>query len=188
MTRTILIGLGVVVVSTGALSTSARSQATAAETIERALAAAPRQAREEATVIRWKPDFTYETLKPGTNRVVCYDQSGEPNEQPFSVQCTSVGNLERVAQNRRFEAIADKVERQARLDAAEKDGTRVKPEYGSVWWSMSGPDQAGARMHTTVAVPGATTESTGLPDNPKQGGAWVMNAGTTTAHIMVPGR
>ncbi len=27
----------------------------------------------------------------------------------------------------------------------------------------------------------------GLPDNPKQGGAWIMNAGTTTAHIMIPG-
>jgi len=27
----------------------------------------------------------------------------------------------------------------------------------------------------------------GLPDNPKQGGAWLMNAGTTTAHIMTPG-
>jgi hypothetical protein len=27
----------------------------------------------------------------------------------------------------------------------------------------------------------------GLPDNPKEGGVWIMNAGTTTAHIMTPG-
>jgi hypothetical protein len=27
----------------------------------------------------------------------------------------------------------------------------------------------------------------GLPDNNKQGGAWIMNAGTTGAHIMIPG-
>jgi hypothetical protein len=26
-----------------------------------------------------------------------------------------------------------------------------------------------------------------LPDKPAQGGAWIMNAGTTTAHIMTPG-
>jgi hypothetical protein len=39
----------------------------------------------------------------------------------------------------------------------------------------------------TVAMPGATTQSTGLPDNPKQGGIWIMNAGTTTAHLMIPG-
>ena len=76
---------------------------------------------------------------------------------------------------------------QAVLDAAEADGTRVKPEYGSVWISMNGDDQASARIHTTIAVPGATTESTGLPDNPRQGGAWIMGAGTTNAHIMTPG-
>jgi len=65
----------------------------------------------------------------------------------------------------------------------------VKPEYGSVWLTMSGPDKdhAPARAHTTIAVPGATTQSTGLPDNPRQGGAWIMNAGTSTAHIMTPG-
>ena len=111
-------------------------------TIDRALAAAPRQMREGATVIKWNPDFTYETLKKGTNRLVCYDRSGEPGEQPFAVQCTSVGNLERVAQNRRFEAETDKAKRQAALDAAEANGTRVKPEFGSVFYSLDGPDQA----------------------------------------------
>jgi hypothetical protein len=39
----------------------------------------------------------------------------------------------------------------------------------------------------TVAVPGATTATTGLPDNNKMGGAWIMGAGTLGAHIMVPG-
>ncbi len=174
------------VVGALAISTSAMAQ-TPAEVIERALAAAPRQAREGAAVIKWKPDFTYDTLKPGTNRLVCYEQSGEPGEPAFSVQCTSVGNLERVAQNRKIEMETDKVKRQAALDAAESGGTRVKPEYGSVWYTMRGPDQAGARLHVTIAVPGATSASIGLPDNPKQGGAWLMNAGTTTAHIMVPG-
>ena len=157
------------------------------DTINRALAAAPAQMREGATVIKWKPDYTYDTLKKGTNRLVCYDRSGEAGRQPFAVQCTSVGNLDRVAQNRKFDAIADKAARQAAIEAAEKDGTRVKPEYGSVFYMMNGPDQEHARPHTTIALPGATTQSTGLPDNPKQGGAWIMNAGTTTAHLMTPG-
>jgi hypothetical protein len=103
------------------------------------------------------------------------------------VQCTSIANLDRVAQNRKFEAIADKAERQKTIDAAEANGTRVKPEYGSVWYDMSGADEAHAHVHTTIAVPGATTQTTGLPDSPKQGGVWIMNAGTTTAHIMTPG-
>jgi hypothetical protein len=160
---------------------------TTAEITERALAAAPRQMRDGATVIKWNADYTYETLKKGTNRLLCYDRSGEPGRQPFAVQCTSIGNLERIAQNRKFEAMSDMAARQAALDAAEAKGTRVKPEYGSVWYDMNGPDQAHARIHVTIAVPGATTTSTGLPDNPKQGGVWIMNAGTTTAHIMTPG-
>lgn len=157
------------------------------ESVQRALAAAPRNMRDGATVIKWKADGTYDTLKKGTNRLVCYDRSGEEGRQPFAVQCTSIGNLDRVAQNRKFEAMSDKNARQAALDKAEADGTRVKPEYGSVWYDMNGADQEHARVHVTIAVPGATTQSTGLPDNGKQGGAWLMNAGTTTAHIMTPG-
>jgi len=147
MKRIVLVVLGML-----AVSTSAFAQATP-ETIDRALAAAPRQMKEGAAVIKWKADYTYETLKPGTNRMACYDRSGEPGQQPFAVQCTSVANLPRVAQNRKFEAMTDKTARQAALDAAEKDGTRVKPEYGSVWLTMNGPDQARARIHTTIAVP-----------------------------------
>jgi len=168
-------------------SNLALAQATDAESIERALAAAPRQMHDGATVIKWKDDLTYETIKKGTNHLVCYDRSGEPGRQPFAVQCTSDANLARVAQNRKFEAITDKTKRQAELNAAEANGTRVKPEFGSVWLDMNGPDQAHARIHTTIAMPGATTQSTGLPEGPGKGGAWLMNPGTTTAHIMTPG-
>jgi hypothetical protein len=181
MKRIVLIVFGVLAVSTSALAQ------TPAEAIERALAAAPRQMKEGAAVIKFKADNTYDTLKPGTNRLVCYDRSGEPGQQPFAVQCTSVANLPRVAQNRKFEAMTDKAARQAALDAAEKDGTRAKPEYGSVWLTMNGADKEHARIHTTIAVPGATTASTGLPTDNKQGGVWIMNAGTSTAHLMTPG-
>ena len=174
------------VLSILAVSAGAFAQ-TPADTIEKALLPAPRQMKEGAMVIKWKSDFTYETLKKGTNRMVCYDRTGQPGQQPFAVECTSVANLDRVAQSLKIEAIPDKKAQQAAFEAAEKDGTWVKPEFGSVWIHMSGPDQARARVHTTIAVPGATAQSLGLPDNNKQGGAWIMNAGTTTAHIMTPG-
>ena len=157
------------------------------EAIDAALSAAPAQLKEAATVIRWKADFTYDTLKKGTNRMVCYDLSGKPTHPPFTIECTSVANLDRVAQNLKFEAIADKDARQAAFDKAEKDGTRVKPEFGSVFIHRMGADKDHARMHTTIAVPGATSQSLGLPDNGRQGGVWIMNAGTTTAHLMTPG-
>jgi hypothetical protein len=179
MKRVAMFVLGVMAVSTSALAQAP------ADAIEKALSAAPANLREAATVIKWKADFTYDTLKKGTNRLVCYDRSGFPGQQAFSIECTSLGNLDRAAQNLKFEAMGDK--KQAMLDAAEKDGTRVKPEYGSVWYHLMGADRDHARTHMTIAIPGATTQSTGLPDNNKQGGVWIMNAGTSTAHIMTPG-
>ena len=153
--------------------------------VDKALLAAPANMKDQATVIKWKPDFTYDTLRKGTNRLVCYDRSGLPTQRPFSIECTSLANLDREAQNLKFEAAGDK--RQAMFDAAEKDGTRAKPEFGSVWYHLMGADRERARTHFTIAVPGATTQTMGLPDNGRGGGVWIMNAGTTTAHLMTPG-
>ena len=156
--------------------------------IDKALAAAPARMRDATTVVRWNADHSYEVLREGTNRMVCYDRSSETRRAAFDVQCTSLGNLERVAQNRRFRAMsADRQEENALIEAAEANGTRVQPEYGSVWIAMRGDDQANAGTHTTIAVPGATTESTGLPESNSEGGAYIMGAGTSTAHIMIPG-
>jgi hypothetical protein len=181
MKRILLIVLG-----TLAIAVTALAQAPS-DPIATAVSALPANAREAATVIKWKPDFTYDTLRKGTNRWVCYDRSGFPQQQPFSIECTSVANVDRVAQNMKAEALGDKAKTQAMLDELEKNGTRVKPEFGSVWLHLAGPDKDHARPHMTIAVPGATAQSLGLPDNPRQGGAWIMNAGSTTAHIMVPG-
>ena len=181
MKRIALLVLGVTVLTVHV------SAQTPGDTIARALSALPADLREGAGVIKWKPDFTYDTLKKSTNRLVCYDRSGFPEQQPFSIECTSVANLDRVAQNLKFEAGGDKNKTKALLDAAESDGTREKPEYGSVWYHLQGADREHARAHMTIALPGATAQSTGLPDNNKQGGVWLMNAGTTTAHLMTPG-
>jgi hypothetical protein len=180
MKRMVLLVLGVAALSAGAF-------AQAPGEFDKALAPAPRNLKEAATVVKWKADGTYDTVKKGTNRLVCYDRSGTPGHQPFAAQCTSVANLPRVAQNMKFEAMTDKDAKQAAIDAAEKDGSRAKPEYGSVWYTMNGADMEHARIHTTIAVPGATTQSTGLPSDNKQGGVWIMNAGTSTAHLMTPG-
>jgi hypothetical protein len=179
MKRTALLALGGL-----ALAASSFAQ-TADPAIEKALMAAPRNLKEGAAVIKFKADGTYDTLKPGTNRLVCYDRSGEPGQQPFAVQCSSVANIPRIVQNRKFEAMPEKGK--AAAEAAEKDGSRAKPEFGSVWYTMNGADKDHARIHVTIAVPGATTQSMGLPSDNKQGGVWIMNAGTSTAHLMTPG-
>src|SRR6202140_615274 len=133
-----------IVLSTLAISTSALAQAPA-DAIDKALAAAPANLREGATVIKWKPDYTYDTLRKGTNRLVCYDRSGFPLQQPFSIECTSIANLDRVAQNMKAEALGDKAKSEAMLNEAEKNGTRVKPEFGSVFYHLAGADKDHAR-------------------------------------------
>lgn len=156
--------------------------------VDRAVLAAPLQLRAQATVIKWNPaNWTYTTLRKGTNQIVCFDKSGLPGQLPFSLECTHNQNLPRAQQNMRFESETDRAKRQAALTAAEADGTRVKPMFGSVWYHLMGQDQATARTHFTIAVPGATAASLGVPDNPRGGGVWVMDAGTSTAHLMTPG-
>ncbi len=197
MKRIVLFVLGVMAVSTSVLAQEGRRGApppppplqpgASQADVDKALLAAPARLRDQATVIKWKPDFTYDTLRKGTNRLVCYDRSGFPQQRPFSIECTSLANLDREAQNLKAEALGDRKQSEAALDALEKGGTRAKPEFGSVWYHLAGADQASAAPHMSIAVPGATMASLGLPENGQGGGVWIMNAGTTTAHLMVPG-
>jgi hypothetical protein len=162
---------------------------TPAEVIEQAVAKSPLRFTGEATLIKWKPDHTYDVIRKGTNTLVCYDRSDERGRTPFAAQCTSLTNLPRVAQSRKIRAeTKDTTEENAAIATAEQNGTRIKPEYGSLWLRMDGKDKDTAQLHVTIATPGATGASLGLPENGRAGGAWVMEAGTTASHIMVPGR
>ena len=197
MTRILAIAAGVLALTIGVAAQDGRGRGAAPPPLEpgasqadvdKALLAAPANLRNGATVIKWNPaNWSYTTLRKGTNPLVCFDSSGFPGQLPFSVECSSAANLERIKQNLTFEAETDRAKRQAAIAAAEKGGTRPKPEFGSVWYHIQGQDQASARSHTTVAVPGATAQSLGLPDNPKMGGVWIMDGGTSAAHLMIPG-
>jgi len=197
MKRTVLVVFGVLLLSLNASAQQGRGAAppppplepgASQADVDKAVLAAPANMRDQATVIKWNPkDWSYMTLRKGTNRLVCFDSSGFPGQLPFSVECSSMGNLDRIKQNLMFETEADRAKRVAAVAAAEKAGTRPKPEFGSVWYHIQGQDQASARSHTTVAVPGATAQSLGIPDNPKMGGIWIMDAGTSAAHLMIPG-
>lgn len=198
MKRIVLIGMGVLALSTSVLAQDGRGAApppppplspgASQADVDKAVLAGPANLRAQATVIKWNPaDWSYAMLRKGTNRLICFDKSGLPGQLPFSIECTSIANLDRATQNMRYEAEPDRPKRQAAIDAAEKDGTRAKPEFGSVWYHLMGMDQASARPHMTIAVPGATAASLGLAENAREGRVWVMNPGTSTAHLMVPG-
>jgi hypothetical protein len=159
--------------------------------VDKALLAAPANLKNGAMVIKWSADrSSYTTLRKANegNRLVCYDRSGFPVQQAFSVECTQVGNLDRVKQNMEVELKAgDRQKADAEFAELEKSGKRVKPEFGSVFYHLQGPDEARGRGHMTIAVPGATMATLGLPESGRGGAVWIMNAGTTTAHLMIPG-
>ena len=99
-----------------------------------------------------------------------------------------MANLPRVAQNMKFEAVGDRAKANAAIEAAEKDGSRIKPEFGSIFYNQNGATKEQMRGHMTVAVPNATNKTLGLPETGANGGAWIMSAGTTQAHLMLPGQ
>src|SRR5437016_12087833 len=120
MKRTVLILLSMLVFS--AVGFAQASQ----EEIDKALLPAPRNMQDGATVIKWKSDFTYDTLRKGTSRLVCYERPVQPGDQPFSAECTSIANLERVSQSLKTEMIQDPKERRAAFEAWEKAGKWTK--------------------------------------------------------------
>ena len=119
MKRNVLFVLSVI-----ALSTSPSAQAPA-DAVATPLLGLPANLREGATVIKWKPDQTYDTLQKGTNGLVCYDRSGLPEQQPFSVECSSVTNLDREAQNLKAEALGDRTKRPERMPSPVTAGAAV---------------------------------------------------------------
>ena len=146
--------------------------------IEKPLLAAPNAAMaRDATVIKiirnpdagevvTAADFTYEVLRRGPGRMICYDLTGFPGERPWSVECTSSdANLPRIMQNRAFAEMGAKATpllgeddpRRAGLPvlsssgtggirdlvvAAGKDGTRELSEVGSIWYNLRGDQPA----------------------------------------------
>ncbi|MEX2581632.1 MAG: hypothetical protein WD766_00025 [Gemmatimonadota bacterium] len=177
------------VLAAAALYPSIASAQSAEAEIQRALLAAPARMRAEATVIDLRPDGTTAILRQGSNGLMCWDNAGRPGvSSPIDVQCSTEGNRARLEQNHAFQAAGGTDEAiQARFAQAEADGTRVQSEFGSIYYHLRGDSPEGLSPHTTVAVPGATGESLGLPERGGAAMLWLMQAGTTSAHLMVSG-
>ena len=155
--------------------------------------AAPPSMRDGATVLDLRADGTTEVLRQGTNGLICWNNRGRPGAMgPVDVQCTVEGNRARLEQNHAFESGGGTVrEVQDRFTQAEADGTRVMPVFGSIfyrYYQAAGTESTPKfRTHTTVAVPYATQESLGFPTARGPGMLWLMEAGTSGAHLMVSG-
>jgi hypothetical protein len=171
------------------LPVEALAQSADAE-IQRAVLAAPARQRADATVLSLRPDGSIAVLRQGSNGLICWDNTVRAGyDNPIDSQCTTEANRERLAQNHTFQTAggtADDIK--ARFDQAEANGTRAVSQFGSIYYHVTGDTPDALRTHTTVAVPFATGESLGgLPTRGGPALLWLMEAGLSSAHLMVSG-
>ena len=119
MKRILLIALSVLTISTSAMAQRGAPAPPAAlepgasqAEVDKVVLAAPESQRNGATVIKWNPaNWTYTTLRKGTNSDRLLRQVRACRASwPFSLECTMVGNLDRAAQNLKFESEPDRAE------------------------------------------------------------------------------
>lgn len=156
-----------------------------------AVLAAPASLREGAEVRAWTADDRLVTLRPGTNGIICL--ADRPGDGRFAAACYHEGLepfMERGRELRRegVDGMARNEKRWAEIEA----GTLPMPAAGMVYnLGFPGEDfdpattdpATGGRLHA-IYMPGATTETTGLPTTPGDG-PWLMFPGTPSAHVMI---
>lgn len=188
MNATTLLRLcAVLLVLAVAAPSSVDAQSNQAE-IEQAVLAAPGNAGAEATVIHLEDDGSSTVVREGSNGFMCWDSS-DHDYNNWDSQCTSIENRARVEQNHQFfMAGGSEEEIDARFQEAEENGTRAISEYGSFYFHAVGTSPDNLRMHSNIVVPGATSETLGgIPTSRRPAALWLMQEGTSSAHLMLPG-
>jgi len=156
--------------------------------IEQAILAAPGSAGAEATVVHLNDDGSSTVIREGSNGFMCWDSSDHAYNN-WDSQCTSIENRARVEQNHEFYmAGGSEEEIEARFQEAEENGTREVSKYGSFYFHAVGTSADNLRMHSNIVVPFATGETLGgVPTSRQPAALWLMQAGTSSAHLMLPG-
>jgi hypothetical protein len=172
------------------------AQNVAAPSVDAQVAAAvlalPEEFRATATVLGYRgTSGTLETIRRGDGAMICLGDN--PNEARFHVACYHKDLEPFMARGRELRArgvVADSINPIRNAEVA--SGKIPMPSQGALWQLFAAPDSMdwatntprGARALYVVYMPGATTESTGIPGSAPQGTPWLMFPGTPRAHIM----
>jgi hypothetical protein len=164
----------------------------APQQIVAALLAAPKEFRQDATVLGYASDGTLVELRNGTGPMICL--ASNPKEKQFHVACYHRSLEPFMARGRELRAhgvTGDKVDSVRFAEAMA--GKLAMPAQAALLYSLTGP--AGSFDSATgtapqaaplcvVYLPNATPASTGLSATPMEKGPWIMFPGTPKAHIM----
>ncbi len=159
-----------------------------------ALMAAPEASREGCKVIGFNMAGEFVNFKEGTNEFICITDN--PNEEGFNAACYHKDLEPFMARGRELKK--EGKSHQEIFDIREneaKEGTLQMPEPGRtlhVYYgakALYNPQNSkvkDAKYRYVVYLPWATSESTGLPEEPiAPNHPWIMNPGTHRAHIMI---
>lgn len=162
--------------------------------IATALMAAPVESREGCTVIGYNMAGEFVTLKEGNNEFICL--ADDPKKVGFSAACYHKSLDPFMARGRELKAlgktggeifdIREEEVKSGKLSMGDP-GTTLHIYYGAQSkYDPETAEVAGAIYRYVVYLPFATSESTGLPEEPiAKNHPWIMNPGTHRAHIMI---
>ena len=162
--------------------------------IATALMAAPEESRAGCKVIGYNMAGEFVTLKEGDNEFIVL--ADNPKKTGFSAACYHKSLEPFMARGRELKAQGKTgVEIFDIREAEAKAGKLDMGKPGATLHIYYGPDALydpetfkveGAKYRYVVYLPFATSQSTGLPENPVSGNhPWIMNPGTHKAHIMI---
>ncbi|GAB5551535.1 MAG: hypothetical protein Sapg2KO_11260 [Saprospiraceae bacterium] len=162
--------------------------------IATALMAAPKESRENCTVIGYNMAGEFVTLKEGTNEFICL--ADDPKKKGFNAACYHKDlepfmargralKMEGKDRNEIFE-IREKEAKAGTLDMG-KPGSTLHIYYGpEASYDPATGEVDEAIYRYVVYMPFATAASTGLPEAPiAPNHPWIMDPGTHRAHIMI---
>ncbi|NRB59281.1 MAG: hypothetical protein HRU50_04980 [Winogradskyella sp.] len=162
--------------------------------IATALMAAPKESRDNCTVIGYNMAGEFVTLKEGNNEFIVL--ADNPNDSGFSAACYHRDLEPFMARGRALKAmgksrteifeIREEEAKSGKLDMG-KPGSTLHIYYGQdALYDPKTSEVDGAIYRYVVYLPFATSASTGLPEQPiSSNHPWIMNPGTHKAHIMI---
>ena len=162
--------------------------------IATALMAAPKESRARCKVIGYNMAGEFVTLREGDNEFIVL--ADDPNKPGFSAACYHKDLEPFMARGRELKAqgktggeifdIREEEAKSGKLDMG-KLGSTLHIYFGAS--ELYDPETfkiEGAQYRYVVYLPFATSESTGLPEEPiGTNHPWIMNPGTHRAHIMI---
>ena len=165
-----------------------------AEQMAAAVLPLPADMRAGAMILGYKTKDKLETLRPGTNAMICL--ALYVSRPDFHVACYARGLEPFMARGRELRAsgvTGAKVDSVRFKEIA--DGKLKMPKQGALYtitgkkeaWDPKTGKVTGAGTLAVVYMPFATAEDVGLTAVPQATGPWMMFPGTAKAHLMLAG-